>query len=454
MILTLTALMTGLFFFVLPFVAQAGVFNAQKFTLKNGLEVVVIPNHRAPVVTHMLWYRVGAADELPGLSGMAHYFEHLMFKGTKKLEPGEFSRTVKKLGGNDNAFTGQDYTAYFQSISVEHLGRMMKMEADRMQNLNPPEADFISEKKVVLEERRQRTENDPRGLFTEQMRSSLFVNHPYAIPTIGWMDEIKTYEWEDVKSFYETWYAPNNAVLIVSGDITAKELKPLAQKTYGKIKAKKLPERMRPKVASAIGETKMTLEHKAIHQPYFQRLYLAPASSKFKEDALALYVLEEIVSGGPTARLYKNLVVEQKKAVSVGMSYSGDSLDYGTIWFSATPATGVSVENLEHLVDQEIVKVIKDGVTEDEVKDAIQRLQDQAIYARDSLAGPAMIFGHALTTGSTIDDIENWPEDIARVTAEQVQEVTQKYLSPYNPWIRPPVTGYVFPLDGEEEKKK
>ena len=436
--------------FALPLSAQAGVFNAESFTLENGLEVIVIANTRAPVVTHMVWYKVGAADEPQGLSGMAHYFEHLMFKGTKTVEPGAFSKLVKKLGGNDNAFTGQDYTAYFQTISVQHLEKMMQMEADRMVNLAPPPTHFDSEKKVVLEERRERTENDPKGLFAEQMRSALFVNHPYSTPVIGWMEEIKSYEWNDVKKFYDKWYAPNNAIVIISGDVTAKTVRPMIERTYGALKPgalkpKELPARIRPDVPPAIGQTTMSLEHSSIHQPGLRQIFLAPVYHQNKPDSLALEVLQEIMSGGPTTRLYKNLVVDQKKVISANLSYSGGALDNGTLGLSGTPAENVTLEELEGLIHIEIQKIITTGVTEIELKEAIQRLQDAAIYARDSLSGPAMTFGHTLTTGGTIDDVENWPENIALVTAAQVQGVAKKYLDINNPWKRPPITGHLLP---------
>lgn len=430
-----------------PTITEAKVFNAESFTLDNGLEVIVIPNHRAPVITHMVWYRVGAADEPQGLSGMAHYFEHLMFKGTPSMEPGEFSRTVKKLGGNDNAFTGQDYTAYFQTISKQHLEKMMEMEADRMVNLTVPAEHFASEKKVVLEERRQRTENDPKGLFSEQMRSALFINHPYGTPVIGWMNEIESYEWNDVKSFYDTWYAPNNAIVIISGDVTVKSVKPLATRIYGALKPKKLPPRTRTSIPPAIGQTLMTLKHASINQPAFQNVRLAPSYTQNHEDSLALQVLEEILSGGATTRLYKTLVVEQKKAISAGFSYSGSALNEGTIWLSGTPAEGVSLEKLEGLIQEQIQKIIDDGVTQTEITDAIQRMQDAAIYARDSLSGPAMTFGFAITTGETIDDVENWPDLIKTVTGKQIQAVAQKYMNEEAPWKRAPITGYFLPLD-------
>ena len=428
-----------------PSQAPAKVFNAQSFKLDNGLEVIIIPNNRAPVITSMVWYKVGAADEPQGLSGMAHYFEHLMFKGTDTLAPGEFSRIVKKLGGNDNAFTGQDYTAYFQTIAVEHLDKMMAMEADRMMNLKVPAEHFKSEKKVVLEERRQRTENEPKGLFGEQLRSALFINHPYGTPIIGWMNEIKEYEWSDVKTFYDKWYAPNNAIIIISGDVTIDSVKPIITKHFSALPTKELPKRIRPAVPKAIGQTEMVLEDATIHQPSFQKIFIAPAFQHHKKDALALQVLNQILSGGPTTRLYKSLVVDQKKAISVGFSYNGTASDYGTIALYGTPSTGGELKPLIADIEQEIKNIQNKGVTEQELKDAQQQMIDSAVYARDSLAGPAMTIGHNIATGSTLDDIENWPQMIESVTAEDVKRVSNTYLNFDNPWIRPPVTGYMYP---------
>lgn len=427
--------------------AQAKVFNAESFTLDNGFKVVILPKKSAPAITSMVWYGVGAADEPQGLSGMAHYFEHLMFKGTDTLAPGEFSRVVKKLGGNGNAFTGQDYTAYFQSISKEHLPRILEMEADRMVNLKPPADHFASEKKVVIEERRQRTENDPKGLFFEQMLSALYINHPYGTPIIGWMKEIEGYEWDDVKTFYETWYAPNNATLIISGNVTADEVRPLVEKTLGDIAPKDFPKRIRPDIPPAIGDTLMKLRHETINQASYSNARLAPSFAQNKKDSLALQVLEEVMNGGPITRLYKSLVVDQKKAVSASLSYQSSALNDTTIWLSATPADGVSLKEVEGLLMAEIQKVIDDGVTETEVNDAIQRMTDAAIFARDSVSGPAMIMGRELMSGSTIDDVENWPEDIATVTAADVQRVAKTYLNSDAPWKRKPIIAHLLPLE-------
>ena len=376
---------------------------------------------------------------------MAHYFEHLMFKGTQKLQPGEFSTTVRKLGGNDNAFTSQDYTAYFESIAVDNLEKVMRMEADRMQNLAPPPEHYASEKNVVLEERRERTENDPRGLFYEQIRNALFVNHPYGTPVIGWMNEIEKYEWEDVKTFYDRWYAPNNAIVVVSGDITAEELQPLAQRIYGSIPSKELPERVRPDIPPANGDVVITLHDESIHQPLFTKIYLAPSEAQNPQHAHALQVLNEIMDGGATTRLYKSLVVDQKKATSVSFDYSANALNYSSISISATPAEGVGMKEIESLIEAEIRKVIDEGVTQVESDEAIKRLQDEAVFARDSVAGPAMIFGRILTTGGSIDDVEYWTENIGLVSPTLVQEVARLYLNPEQHWIRPPVAGYLLP---------
>lgn len=433
--------------------AHSNGFGAQEFTLENGMQVVVIPNHRAPVVTHMLWVKAGGADNLPAQSGMAHYFEHLMFKGTKTIAAGDYSKTIKTLGGNDNAFTGADYTAYFESIAVENLPKVMALEADRFQNLLPPDAHFKSEKSVVLEERRQRTENDPSALFSEQLYATLFINHPYGTPVIGWMDEIKNYEWSDVKKYYDAWYAPNNMILVVSGDVTLQDLKPLAQKFYGPLKKKNLPARTRPNVPFAQAGTELVLHHAQVTQPVFSRLYIAPTEAKQREDSLALQVLADILSGGSTSRFYKSLVVEQKKAISASLYYNANALDYGTLSIEAIPAQGVTLQDLSQSIDAEIKKVILEGVQEAEVRESIQRLEDEAIFARDSLAGPAMIFGQALTTGSSVLDVENWPQDIAKVTAQDIQRVAKTYMDLENPWVRAPVNGYLFPKEKQQEQQ-
>ncbi|MFN3700039.1 MAG: M16 family metallopeptidase [Alphaproteobacteria bacterium] len=420
------------------------VFDAKTITLDNGMTVVVVENHRAPVVTHMVWYRVGAADEPRGKSGIAHFMEHLMFKGSEGLEPGEFSRIVRNLGGNDNAFTSQDYTAYFQSIATEHLETVMRMEAGRMRGMNPPPEEVDSERKVILEERRQRTDNNPRAQFGETMNAAFFVNHPYGRPVIGWAHEMETLSRKDAMSFYDQWYAPNNAVLVVSGGVEAEKVFDLAEKIYGVIEKRDIATREYTKTPPLLGRNIINFTHPNIHQPVYQRLFRAPSSRQNRADALALQVLEDIVGRGSTSRLYRSLVINQKLATSAGLNYSGTAWDDGTIAVFASPAEGVEMDALETALNEELRKLIDEGVSAEELSDSLKRLQAEAIFARDSLTGPAMIIGYALVTGSTLDEIENWPRDIAKVTAEDVQNAARRYLDITNPDVRF-VTGHLLP---------
>ncbi len=427
-------------------VASEKIFNAETFKLDNGLQIVVIPNHRTPVVTHMVWYKVGRADEPPGKSGIAHFMEHLMFKGSEGMAPGEFSKTIRALGGNDNAFTGQDYTAYFQSIAVDHLEKVMTMEAGRMRGMNPPPAEVESERKVILEERRQRIENDPRAKFAEQMDAMLFVNHPYGTPVIGWFHEMETLTWDDAKAFYDKWYGPNNAVLVVSGDVTGNAVYELAKKIYGPLAAvETIPERKRTLSPPLGAQSKLLQRHPAMREPVIQRDYRVPSYRQNAADSLALQVLEEIMGGGPTSRFYKSLVVEQKLATESDMGYQSGAWDDSTLSVYATPAPGKHPEEVEQALEQELRKLVAEGVTEDELKDAKTRMQDAAVYARDSLTGPAMTFGYALTTGSSVDDVEYWPRKIEGVTAAQVLDVARRFLDPDKEYEHAPVTGYLLP---------
>ncbi len=425
--------------------------NAESFTLANGMEVVVIPNHRAPVVTHMVWYKVGAADEPQGdgVSGVAHFLEHLMFKGSAAVAPGEFSRIIRGLGGEDNAFTSWDFTAYYQSIAREHLSKVMAFEADRMVNLRPPAAQVTSELQVVIEERRQRTDNDPRNLFSEQMRAVLYNTSPYGIPIIGWKDEMPKMIWPQMEAYYRTWYAPNNAILVVSGDVTAEELRPLAEKYYGVLKYRDVPEHIRADIPDLPAPTTMTMRHEDVREPVFIRAWRAPSYLQNRRDSLALNVLENLISSSSSTRLYQDLVVEQKVATSVDLSYDGDNRGSGSLWLSAVPAPGVSLEKLEQALETEFSTLIGNGFTADEIETAKTRLIDSVIYARDSVAGPAMIVGQAMAAGAQLEDIESWPQQIRSVRADSVQAVLTKYLSPAAP-AHQPVTGYLLPKETTE----
>lgn len=435
------------------------VFNAKTFTLANGLTGVVFENRSVPVVTHMVWYRVGAADETPGKSGIAHFLEHLMFKGQSypglgEFAPGEFSKKVKSLGGNDNAFTSQDYTAYFQSISSDQLETVMTMEAGRMRGLALPREEVESERKVILEERRQRTDNDPRAQFEEQLDEALFPNHPYGTPVIGWFHEMEGLSWEDATGFYNRWYAPNNALLVVSGDTSVEEVEALAKKTYGKIQKSDVPVRARTASPPFIANTSVRMAHEVVKEPVFMRTYRVPSARQDGKTCLALQVLEEIMDGGPTSRLYKALVVDQKIASSVSLSYSAYAWDDATLSVAGTAMEGYTAEQVEEAIDKQIATLIKDGVSDQELKDAVMRMQAEAIYARDSVTGPAMIIGTSLSTGASLEDLENWPVLIAEVSAEEVRNVAAQYLSPEAPTKTPFVNGYLYPANGDSGEKK
>ena len=429
--------------------ARAGVFNPETFTLANGMRVVVIENHRVPVVTHMVWYGVGSADEGPGESGIAHFLEHLMFKGTKKRQPGEFSQILARNGGRENAFTSNDYTAYFQTIAVDRLEMVMEMEADRMTNLTLTEQGVATEKAVVLEERRSRTDNNPSALLSEQMNAALYLNHPYRRPVIGWKHELESLTTEDVLAFYRRYYAPDNAILIISGDITVEKLKPLAEKYYGSIPARKVTKRVRLKEPPHRAARRVQLRSPQVREPRWGRDYLAPSfASGDKRQAYALEVLDDILAGGATSRLYRSLVVEQKIAVSAGASYDGNAYDLGTFSFYGQPGAGIGMDRFEAAMDAEIAKLLDSGVTIDEVKRAKKRLLAGAIYARDSLRRGARAIGTALTTGQTIDDVETWPEHIKAVTRDQVNEAARAVFI-----ISNSVTGLLLPEKAPEAQK-
>lgn len=417
---------------VAPGRGWARVYDPETFRLSNGMQVVVVTNHRAPVVSHMVWYKVGAADEPRGKSGLAHYLEHLMFKGTPTVPAGDFSRIVARNGGQENAFTNYDQTAYYQNIARDRLPLVMKLEADRMDHLAIKPDVAKPELAVVLEERRQRTDNNPAARLSESVAATLFQNYPYRIPVVGWMDEVAALTPQDAQAFYRTWYAPNNAILIVSGDITAAELKPLAEATYGRIKARPVPARLtlRPAEPGTQAARRVTLKDGQVRQPSWSRTWLAPSYGWGDRNLRsALQVLDTVMGGGTTARLYQALVVRQKLAVSAGFFYEGSSLGPGTIGLDASPAPGVGLDAVETAMQAELDRLLKDGVTEEEVAAAKKRLLPNAQYARDSLQGPAMTLGQVLTSGGTIDDVESWPDRIAAVTAADVTAAARAVLS-------------------------
>jgi zinc protease len=406
------------------------------------MQVVVITNRRAPIVTHMVWYKVGAADELPGESGNAHFLEHLMFKGTETLGPGEFSEIIARNGGRENAFTSLDYTGYYQTVASDRLEIVMRHEADRMTNLVLTDEIVLPERDVVLEERRSRVDNSPASKLSEMAQAALFVNHPYRIPVIGWEHEIKALKTETALSFYRRWYAPNNAVLVIGGDVTADEVRPLAEKYYGVIPAREVPMRARVAEPPHRAARRVVMESPQVREPSISFAYLAPSYEKAAPDAreidpsgdnetaYALQLLDEILGGGSTSRLYRSLVVEQGLAASAGSSYNAMNFDWSQFRFYAAPRPGQDLGAVEEALRAEIALLLEKGVTEEELAGAKKRLVAGAIYARDSLSTAPRIFGNALTVGITVEQVEAWPDRISAVTKEQVEAAAKAVLRP------------------------
>src|SRR6478609_7048359 len=414
--------------------------NLSSFTLDNGLDVVVIPDHRVPVVTHMVWYRNGSADDPLGQSGIAHFLEHLMFKGTEKHPAGEFSKVVSGLGGQENAFTSYDYTAYFQRVARENLGTMMAFEADRMTNLLLEEAVIAPERDVVLEERRMRVETDPSAQLSEAMAASLFVHHPYGIPIIGWMHEIEGLSRQHALDYYNRFYTPENAILVVAGDVTADEVRRLSEETYGQVPARgERPVRFRPREPDPVAARHITVADTKVEQTTLQRLYLVPSCcSNGNRDCYALELLAEVIGGGPTSYLYRALVLEQGVAVNAGAWYMSSAIDETRFSVYAVPAEGVSLEALEQAVDIALRMVPADALDGDAIERAKVRLVAETIYSTDSQSSLARIYGSALAIGETLDDVRRWPGEIEAVLKDDLASVAERFLIP-----RRSVTGYL-----------
>lgn len=421
-----------LLFFVcgLALPAHAKLFDAQSFTLKNGLQVVVIPNHRAPIVTQMVWYKAGAADEVVGVSGAAHFLEHLMFRGTKAVPPGEFSRIVAQNGGEENAFTTHDYTAFYQNVAADRLELVMKLEADRMTNLVINDAVVKPEREVIIEERRMRIGNSPSALFDEQLDTALYLHHPYRIPTIGWENEMHKLTAQDEQEFYKRWYAPNNAVLVIAGDATVEKVKALAEKYFGPVPSHPVPVRQRVEEPAKVAAARLSMKSPRVTEIQWSRQWLAPSYNRGDtSEAYPLQVLAEVLGGSAASPLYKGLVIDKGLALSASAYYDPNQFDLTTFGFVATLKHGVTVPDFEAAID-DIVKNAVDGggITADAVERAKQRMIAAAIYARDSLSGPARIVGTALSLGRSLDEVQNWPDKIAAVTPDQVRAAAKAVI--------------------------
>jgi zinc protease len=414
--------------------------EVSSFTLDNGLDVVVVPDHRVPVVTHMIWYRNGSADDPVGQSGIAHFLEHLMFKGTDRHPAGEFSQVVSALGGQENAFTSYDYTAYFQRVAREHLETMMAFEADRMTGLVLEDAVVAPERDVVLEERRMRVETDPAAQLSEAMAASLFVRHPYGTPIIGWMHEIESLDREHALSYYQRFYTPGNAILVVAGDVTPSAVRKLADATYGKVGPDGArPLRLRPREPDPPAARHNDVADPKVEQPTLQRLYLAPSSRTAQaRESQALELLAEILGGGPTSYLYRRLVMERGVAVNAGAWYMGSAIDDTRFSIYAVPAHGVSLEALEEAVDGLLKTIAAEALDPDSIERAKTRLVAETIYSTDSQSSLARIYGSALAIGETVEDVRRWPAEIEAVKKAELIAVAERFLIP-----RRSVTGYL-----------
>jgi zinc protease len=412
------------------------------FTLGNGLQVVVIPDHRTPVVTQMIWYKVGSADETPGKSGLAHFLEHLMFKGTSKHPAGEFSQTVLRVGGNENAFTSTDYTGYFQRVPSEELGRMMEFEADRMTGLVLKDENVLPERDVVLEEFNMRVANNPEARLTEQIMAALYLNHPYGRPVIGWRQEIEKLDREDALAFYRRFYAPNNATLVIAGDVEANDIRPMVERTFGAVPAQPaIPaRRLRPQEPEPAAARTVTLSDPRVEQPGLRRYYLVPsAATATAGESAALDVLAQLMGGGSNSYLYRRLVVDRPLAVTAGASYQGTSLDATQFAISASPRPGVEFSQIEQVIDEVIADIGQSPIRAEDLERVKTQLIAESIYAQDNQATLARWYGGGLTTGLGIEDIRSWPDRIRAVTAEQVRLAAQTWLD-----RKRSVTGYLI----------
>jgi zinc protease len=401
------------------------------FTLANGLQVVVIPDHRTPVVTQMIWYKVGSADETSGKSGLAHFLEHLMFKGTSKHPVGEFSQTVLRVGGNENAFTSADYTGYFQRVPREQLGSMMEFEADRMTGLVLKDENVLPERDVVLEEFNMRVANNPEARLTEQIMAALYLNHPYGRPVIGWHQEIEKLDREDALAFYKRFYAPNNAILVVAGDVEADEVRPMAERTFGVVAPQPAipPKRLRPQEPEPAAPRTVTLSDPRVEQPTLRRYYLVPsATTAAAGESAALDVLAQLMGGGSNSYLYRRLVIDRPLAVNAGAAYQGASLDATQFTISASPRTGVTFAQVEQVIDDVIADIDQNGIRSEDLERVKTQLIAETVYAQDNQATLARWYGGAMTIGLSIEDIRNWPERIRSVTADQVRDAVHKWF--------------------------
>ncbi|WP_353152476.1 pitrilysin family protein, partial [Herminiimonas fonticola] len=395
----------------------AGAAQTEEFTLKNGMKIIVNEDHRAPTVAHMIWYRVGSVDERNGTTGAAHALEHMMFKGTKKLKPGEFSKRVAQLGGRENAFTSRDYTAYFQQIEKSKLEAVMALEADRMVNLQFDKTEFSKEIRVIMEERRLRTDDQPIAMVQEALAATAYAAHPYRNPVIGWMDDLQHMTVGDVKAWHDAWYAPNNATMVVSGDVDAKQVYALAEKYFGRYPQKTLTRTRPQNEPPQLGIKRVTVKAPA-ENPYVVLAFKVPALRDIArdDDAFALDVLSAVLDGYDNARLAAKLVRTDRVANEVGASYSGIARGPVMFLLDGVPAAGTTTEQLEKQLRAEITRIATEGVSETELKRVKTQLIAGQIYKRDSVFGQAMEIGSMEMSGLSYKNVDLIIERLRAVT--------------------------------------
>jgi len=404
--------------------------QASTFKLANGMEVVVIPDHRVPVVTHMVWYRAGAADDPWGVSGIAHFLEHLMFKATGKIKSGEFTRIITRLGGRDNAQTTHDSTAYFQRVAKEQLRRVMELEADRMVNLKLVEEEVRTERDVIQEERRSNVDANPLALLSEQMSAALYQNHPYGRPALGWAQEMAKLSLQDAATFYRRFYAPNNAVLVVAGDVTADEVRPLAQATYGRNKAgPALPPRARPQEPASLAARRVLMEDARAGAHVLLRFYHVPSYPSARPgEAESIELLAGIVGGDDTSRMYQRLVAS-KLASTAGSDYVANNLDSGRLSFVVIPSDGVPLEKVEAELDAILAELREKGVTQDELDRAKSTLEARRVFDSDNQVTLARRYGEGVALGRSIADLDALPGRIQAVGLDDIKRVAAELLN-------------------------
>ena len=432
-----------LFFIIIFFLKDAfAEFRPQHHILENGLEIIVLENNRVPAIAHSIWYKVGSADEPNGKSGIAHFLEHLLFKGTEKLKPGEFSQTIARNGGKDNAFTSKNYTGYFQLIHKSKLELVMSLEANRMKNIKLVEKEFENEKTVVLEERYSRVDNNPSALLSEQINAALYMNHPYKRPVIGWEHEIKNLSLNDVMKFYEKFYAPNNAIIVICGDVKLDEVVRVAKKYFGSIKPSKIDERSWTNEPTQHAPRGVVLKSKNTAIPVFKRYYLVPTYTKSKKEALALEVFAEIFGNSLTGMLFEEFVKNKRLAISASAYYYSDGFGDTSFTISIVPKKEVTLDDIASHLDKYLHEIEKKIISSDELTKVKKRLVNETIFAQDSLYMGMRIFGSSLSTGYSLKDITDWPNDIQKVSINDLQNILLKIFD-----LNKSVTGYLIPIE-------